>query len=83
MQFCLSCRVSEVKALYWSDIDFDKKLVTIQREVVDGENGEQIIKNQTKSGLSEGNRDFTTDRTGRAGFGHDPEAGEQGQLDLP
>ena len=56
MQFCLSCRVSEVKALYWSDIDFDKKLVTIQREVVDGENGEQIIKNQTKSGLSEGNR---------------------------
>lgn len=56
MQFCLGCRVSEVKALYWSDIDFDRKLVYIHREIVDGENREQIIKDQTKSGLSEGNR---------------------------
>lgn len=56
MQFCLGCRVSEVKALYWSDIDFERKLVYIHREVVDGENREQIVKDQTKSGLSEGNR---------------------------
>ncbi len=56
MQFCLGCRVSEIKALYWSDIDFDRKLVYIHREVVDGENREQVIKDQTKSGLSEGNR---------------------------
>ena len=58
MQFCLGCRVSEVKGLYWSDIDFDKKLVYIHREAVDGENGEQIVKDQTKSGLSEGNREL-------------------------
>ena len=56
MQFCLGCRVSEVKGLYWSDIDFKRKLVYIHREVVDGENGVQVIKDQTKSGLSEGNR---------------------------
>ena len=56
MQFCLGCRVSEVKGLYWSDIDFDNKQIYIHREVVDGENGEQIVKDQTKSGLSEGNR---------------------------
>lgn len=55
MQFCLGCRVSEVKGLYWSDIDFDHKTVFIHREVVDGDVG-QIIKEQTKSGLSEGNR---------------------------
>ncbi len=58
MQFCLGCRVSEVKGLYWSDIDFDKILVYIHREAVDGENGEQIVKDQTKSGLSEGNREL-------------------------
>ena len=60
IQFCLSCRVSEVKALHWSDIDFDHKRVYIHREVVDGkdESGKdiQILKEQTKSGLSEGNR---------------------------
>ena len=55
MQFCLGCRVSEVKGLYWSDVDFEHKTINIHREVVDGENG-QIIKNQTKTGLSEGNR---------------------------
>ena len=57
MQFCLGCRVSEVKGLYWSDIDFDRKMVHIHREVVDGDNNEQIIKDDlTKSGLTEGFR---------------------------
>ena len=58
MQFCLGCRVSEVKALYWSDIDFTKKRVYIHREVVDGRDGGQIIKDQTKNGMSEGNREL-------------------------
>ena len=56
MQFCLSCRVSEVKALYWSDIDFEHRTVHIHREVVDGKDGEQIVKQQTKNGMSDGNR---------------------------
>lgn len=57
MQFCLGCRVSEVKGLYWSDIDFERKQVHIHREVVEGENNEQVIKDDlTKSGLTEGFR---------------------------
>ena len=56
MQFCLGCRVSEVKALYWSDIDFAHKTVYIHREVVDGEDGSQIVKEQTKNGMNAGNR---------------------------
>ena len=55
MQFCLGCRISEVKGLCWEDVDFEHKTVYIHREVVDGEVG-QIIKEQTKSGLSDGNR---------------------------
>ena len=66
MQFCLGCRVSEVKGLYWSDVDFKNKQVYIHREVVDGENGEQIVKDQTKNGMSEGNRTLPlTDRVER------------------
>lgn len=56
MQFCLGCRISEVKGLYWSDIDFDRKEVMIHRELVDDEDGSPIINNYTKNGLSEGNR---------------------------
>ncbi len=57
MQFCLGCRVSEVKGLYWSDIDFERKQVHIHREVVDGDNNEQIVKDDlTKNGLTEGFR---------------------------
>ena len=56
MQFCLSCRIAEVKGLYWSDIDFDRKEVTIHRQLVDDEDGSPIIKEYTKSGLTEGNR---------------------------
>ena len=55
MQFCLGCRVSEIKGLCWSDIDRDNKHVYIHREVVDGETG-QILKDWTKSGQTEGNR---------------------------
>lgn len=66
MQFCLGCRVSEIKGLYWSDVDFKNKQVCIHREVVDGENGEQIVKDQTKNGMSEGNRTLPlTDRAER------------------
>ncbi len=56
MQFCLGCRISEVKGLYWSDLDFDRKEINIHRELVDDEDGTPILKNHTKSGLSEGNR---------------------------
>ena len=56
MQFCLGCRVSEVKGLYWSDIDFDRKEVTIHRELVDDEDGSPIINEYTKNGMTEGNR---------------------------
>ncbi len=55
MQFCLGCRISEVKGLYWSDIDFDRKEVTIHRELVDDEDGTPIINNYTKNGMTEGN----------------------------
>ena len=57
MQFCLGCRVSEVKGLFWSDIDFDRKTVFIHREVVEGDNNEQVIKDDlTKNEMSEGFR---------------------------
>ena len=56
VQFCLGCRISEVKGLYWSDLDFDRKEINIHRELVDDEGGAPILRNYTKSGLSEGNR---------------------------
>ncbi len=56
MQFCLGCRISEVKGLYWSDVDFDRKEVTIHRELVDDEDGGPVINNYTKNGMTEGNR---------------------------
>ena len=56
IQFCLGCRISEVKGLYWSDLDFDRKEIDIHRELVDDEDGRPILKNHTKSGLGEGNR---------------------------
>ncbi|MCR5177483.1 MAG: site-specific integrase [Lachnospiraceae bacterium] len=56
MQFCLGCRISEIRGLYWSDIDFDRKEVTIHRELVDDEDGSPILNNYTKNGMSEGNR---------------------------
>ena len=56
LQFCLGCRVSEIKGLFWSDIDFDRKEIYIHRELVDDENGNPILKNHTKNGMTEGNR---------------------------
>ena len=56
IQFCLGCRVSEVKGFYWSDLDFDRKEINIHRELVDDENGNPILKNHTKNGMGEGNR---------------------------
>jgi integrase len=55
MMFCLGCRVSEVKALKWKDIDWAKSTVYICRELVNGPEG-QIEKSHTKSGMTEGNR---------------------------
>lgn len=55
MMFCLGCRVSEVKALKWRDIDWAKSTVYICRELVNGPEG-QVEKNHTKSGMTEGNR---------------------------
>ena len=56
MQFCLGRRISEVKGLCWSDIDFDRKEVTIHRELVDDEDKGPVLKNHTKNGMTEGNR---------------------------
>ncbi len=65
VMFCLGCRVGEAKALWWSDIDFDRGEITIQRELVDDE-GETILRPCTKNGLQDGNRTLPlTDRARR------------------
>ena len=55
MMFCLGCRVSEVKALKWKDVDWQKQTVYICRELVNAEEG-QVERSHTKSGMTEGNR---------------------------
>jgi integrase len=55
MMFCLGCRVGEVKALKWKDIDWQKQTVYICRELVEGKDGQEE-KQHTKSGMTEGNR---------------------------
>ncbi len=55
---CLGCRVGEVKALHWSDIDFKKKTIYIHREVVNCGINAQTEKDHTKSGMTEGNREL-------------------------
>lgn len=54
-QFCLTCRIGEIKGLYWSDLDFKRKEVYIHRELVD-DDGIIKINDYTKNELSDGNR---------------------------
>ena len=56
MQFCLGCRIGEVRGLCWDSVDFDRRQISIHRELVDDEDGTPILKDHTKSGLQAGNR---------------------------
>lgn len=59
LAFCLGCRIGEIKALRWSDVDFNKRIISIRSEVVAvGYSNDQKLKAQTKSGLTEGNREI-------------------------
>lgn len=48
---CLSCRASEVAGLKWSDIDFDKHTITIQRSKIKAEKG-YVVQNKNKNSTS-------------------------------
>ncbi len=61
--FTLIARVGEVKALWWEDIDFERKEIYIHKEYVDEYNVSEIpdplhdgLRWYTKSGEDEGNR---------------------------
>lgn len=51
LAMCLSCRASEVAGLKWTDVDFKKRTVTIQRAKLYTENG-YIIQERTKTTTS-------------------------------
>ena len=61
LAFCLGCRIGEIKALRWENINFERRYITINAEVVtDGKYAnQQKLKEHTKSGLTEGNRDIS------------------------
>lgn len=48
LAMCLSCRASEVAGLKWSDVDFDKRTVTIQRAKLYTADG-YILQDRTKT----------------------------------
>ena len=60
LSFCLGCRVGEIKALRWKDIDYERQTIYIHAEVVkDGAYAnQQVLKEHTKSGLTEGAREI-------------------------
>ena len=60
LSFCLGCRIGEIKALRWSNIDFNRRIVNISAEVVITGlyANEQALCDHTKSGLTEGNREI-------------------------
>lgn len=51
LAMCLSCRASEVAGLKWSDIDFDKHTITVQRSKIKAEEG-YVIQNKNKNSTS-------------------------------
>lgn len=60
LSFCLGCRIGEIKALTWSNIDFNRRVVKICAEVITTGKfaNEQALCDHTKSGLTEGNREI-------------------------
>ena len=59
LSFCLGCRACEIKALRWQDIDFDRNIIYISSEVTaEGYSNQQVFRDHTKSGLTEGAREI-------------------------
>lgn len=60
LSFCLGCRIGEIKALKWSDIDFNRRIISINSEVVTSGSSanQQALCEHTKSGLTEGSREL-------------------------
>lgn len=54
LMFCLCARIGELRALRWSDVDFDKHTISISREIVLRKNEEGknrfVEVNHTKGG---------------------------------
>lgn len=59
LSFCLGCRIGEIKALRWADIDFKRRIIHIRSEIITTGKfaNEQSLCDHTKSGLTEGSRD--------------------------
>jgi len=60
LSFNLGCRIGELKALRWTDIDWDRQTIYIHSEVVTTGRyaNQQEVKTHTKSGLTEGAREI-------------------------
>ena len=66
LMFCLGCRVGEVKALHWEDINFQNSgKVYIHREIITSgkSQNKQTEVDHTKSGQTEGNREIPIGKT--------------------
>lgn len=55
LQFNTGCRMGEIRALRWSDVDFSTKKICIHRQLT-GDGTRLSYEDNTKSGLDQGNR---------------------------